>query len=189
MPFGMKFRVETEGGSLMPSYSTTLPHGVSTLQVTWDQPEGIRILRAPQQAWQTQVEIGHIPAGTGRRTLVIPGVVVDGTTYLSISREGTPDIRLWIPPGVSILVFVWDGPMDVDKIRFMRHDENDEFIGSWKFLPPVPAPTGEEPTMMTTQIASAYGATLLTSIARNPTPSEMSSGQNLGVTVTPTSLT
>lgn len=89
LPFGIKFTARD--GVTLPAYSAdSLPYGIHTLQVAWDGSSGLIVRRSTARLWATTTEIGRIPAGEGRRSLIIPGVVVDGNAYLSTGISG-PD--------------------------------------------------------------------------------------------------
>lgn len=75
-------------GNLTPFYRA-LPQGVSTLMVVWGEPQSLRIYRSNTQSASARVEIGIIPAGTGRRFLSIPGIGVRAgeNAFLSVSTQ------------------------------------------------------------------------------------------------------
>lgn len=75
LPFGVVLTPASGTNALSPAY-IQLPAGINTLQVTWDQPESLGIYSSPQQSHSTRVLIATVPAGSSRRTLMIPGIGV-----------------------------------------------------------------------------------------------------------------
>lgn len=88
-PYGQIFKGTGATINFAPAYHK-IPEGVSMLTVTWDKPEALRITRAPIQEGASRVAIGEIPAGQGRRSIMIPGVGVDAgeTTFISMQKLG-----------------------------------------------------------------------------------------------------
>lgn len=75
-PFGwISDSIGVGSGNLTPAYQR-LPEGVHTIMITWNGTALLRVHRSTDQAAATRTEIGQIPAGTGRRALVITGLGV-----------------------------------------------------------------------------------------------------------------
>lgn len=75
-PFGIILDSKGDGtGNMIPAYAG-IPEGVHTIMITWEGNTRLRIFRAPDQVAASRIQIGEIPAGTGRRSLVIAGLGV-----------------------------------------------------------------------------------------------------------------
>lgn len=85
-PYGVVLSGTGENVSLIPYY-TKLPEGVSTIQVTWDGPELLRVYKASEQSTSARTSIATIPAGSGLRSAVISGIGVLAGELLYIGAQ------------------------------------------------------------------------------------------------------
>lgn len=62
------------------------------LHITWDQPQMLRVMMSPRQAASTRVQVDSIPAGSGKRMLIMPGVGVSAgeNKHVSLQVDGLP---------------------------------------------------------------------------------------------------
>lgn len=90
-PFGLIFDSNGAGsGNFTPAYAG-LPEGIHTIMITWNGTAVLRVHRSPEQAAASRTEIGQVPSGTGRRSLVITGLGVKAgeTAFLSFTTTST----------------------------------------------------------------------------------------------------
>lgn len=86
-PFGLIFDSKSDGsGNLNPGY-VRIPEGIHTIMITWDGNTRLRVFRSHDQAASTRIELGQIPDGTGRRSMVITGLGVKAgeNAFLSVT--------------------------------------------------------------------------------------------------------
>lgn len=115
---------------------------------------------------------------------------VEGTAGLSIHPEhrspliGTNDSRVFIPPGVVTLQFVWTSPeRGITNLRWMPYAQSRSLLGggSWQPLPNVPAAAAGKPGLAFSSVSTRWGAAILASLPSAPTVKELRDGHTLGI--------
>ena len=80
-PYARVLKGTSDNTTLHPYY-TLLQEGASTITVSWDRPGALDVFLAPEQNQALRRNVARIPAGSGRRSVMVPNVGVDqGESY------------------------------------------------------------------------------------------------------------
>lgn len=95
LPYSIVATVPENQRVLAPGY-IALPEGVTTLQVTWSHDLRLNITISEVASHSARKKVAEVPAGEGRRTVVVPGIGVPAGAirYLSLLCDTPPPVGI-----------------------------------------------------------------------------------------------